>query len=213
MEGDPRVDIGIIGVGMIGGTIARLLAERGHQVRVSTRSPDDPRLAAMPPRVGRTTPEGAARFGVATIVAVPFSALPELARSLGAAVDGRVILDTSNAIPGRDGPAAEDALSSGEGSGVAVARLLRGARVVKAFSSVHFATLARTAGAEPPIAIPLAGDDPGAVAIAAGIVAAAGFAPVPAGALREAAHFDFGTALFNVAMTEAELRVALSLGH
>jgi 8-hydroxy-5-deazaflavin:NADPH oxidoreductase len=204
------VDIGIIGVGMIGGTLARLLSKRGHGVQVGTRSPTDPRLATLPPNVDRTTVEGAARFGIATIVAVPFGAWPDLARSMGPAFDGRVILDTSNAIPGRDGPAAEDALASGEGSGAAVARLLPDARVVKAFNSVHFATLAATAGAEPPVAIPLAGDDPGAVAIAAGVVAAAGFAPVPAGPLRAAARFDFGTQLFNVAMTEAELRKALA---
>jgi 8-hydroxy-5-deazaflavin:NADPH oxidoreductase len=207
------VDIGIIGAGMIGGTLARLLAERGHGVQVGTRSPNDQRMVALPSGVGRTTPAGAIRFGIATIVAVPFLAWPDLAKSLGAAVEGRVILDTSNAIPGRDGLAAEEALASGEGSGVAVARLLRGARVVKAFSSVHFATLADTAGAKPPVAVPIAGDDPGAVAIAAGIVAAAGFAPVPAGPLRAAARFDVGTALFNVAMTEPELRAALSLGH
>jgi 8-hydroxy-5-deazaflavin:NADPH oxidoreductase len=207
------VDIGIIGAGMIGGTLARLLAERGHEVQVGTRSPDDPRMVALPSGVGRTTPAGAIRFGIATIVAVPFAAIPDLARSLGAAVDGRVILDTSNAIPARDGPAAEEALLSGGGSGVAVGRLLRGARVVKAFSSVHFATLAATAGTEPPVGIPIAGDDPGAVAIAAGIVAAAGFAPVPSGPLRAAARFDFGTALFNRAMTERELRDALARGR
>lgn len=108
---------------MIGGTLARLLVERGHQVQVGTRSTDDPRVAALPPVVGRTTPAGASRFGIATVAAVPFAAWPDLAQVLGAGVEGREILDTSNAIPGRDGPRAEEALLSGEGSGVAVARL------------------------------------------------------------------------------------------
>jgi 8-hydroxy-5-deazaflavin:NADPH oxidoreductase len=207
------MDIGIIGAGMIGGTLARLLSDRGHTVQVGTRSADDPRLAALPQGVGRSTAADAARFGIATIVAVPFSAWPDLARTLGPTLDGRIILDTSNAIPGRDGPVAAQVLSAGTGSGAAVAALVPGARVVKAFSSVHFATLAATAGAKPPIAIPLAGDDPGAVAIAAGVVAAAGFAPVPAGPLRAAARFDFGAPLFNVALTEAEMRAALHVIH
>jgi hypothetical protein len=159
----------------------------------------------------RVTPGGAVRFGVATIVAVPFAAVAGLAQALGTDVEGRVILDTSNAIPGRDGAAAQAALSSGEGTGGAVARMLVGARVVKAFNTIHVATLARTAGATPPVGVPLAGDDPAAVAIAAGVVAAAGFAPVPAGPLRAAARFDFGTPLFNVAMTEADLRLALAV--
>ncbi len=204
------MNIGIIGAGMIGGALARLLAERGHRVRIGTRVSNDPRLAGLPPEVEQGTPAQVAQFGVATIVAVPFAAWPDLARSAGPAMEGRVILDTANAVPGRDGPSAAAALASGEGSGVAVAAIVPGARVVKAFSTVHYATLLDRAGTTPALAIPVAGDDPSAVAIAAGIVAAAGFAPVPAGPLSAAARFDFGTALFNVALTEAELRAALA---
>lgn len=207
------MDIGIIGAGMIGGTLARLLAERGHRLHVGTRSSDygraDPRVAALPSGVRRASVTDAARFGVATIVAVPFVGWPELARTIGPGFDGRVVLDTSNAIPGRVGALARAALATGAGSGVAVAALVPGARIVKAFSSVHFETLAKTAGAQPPIAIPIAGNDQGAVAVAASIVAAAGFAPVPAGPLISAARFDFGTPLFNATLTELALRCAL----
>lgn len=204
------MDIGIIGAGMIGATLARLLAERGQRVRIGTRASTDLRLAGLPPQVEQGTPAQAAQFGIATIVAVPFGAWPDLARSAGPEMAGRVILDTANAIPGRDGPMAALALASGQGSGLAVAALIPGARVVKAFSTVHYATLLDRAGTTPALAIPVAGDDPAAVAIAAGIVAAAGFAPVPAGPLSTAARFDFGTSLFNVALTEAELRGALA---
>ena len=208
------MDIGIIGAGMIGGTLARLLADRGHRVLIGTRTAGDARLSDLPAAVEQATPAEAARFGLACIVAVPFAAWPDLARSAGPAMEGRVILDTSNAIPARDGPLATAALASGvgsgSGSGVAVAALLPGARIVKAFSTVHFTTLTARAGSTPALAIPLAGDDPSAVAMAAGIVAAAGFAPVPAGPLRAAARFDFGTDLFNRALTETALRAALS---
>ncbi|MFN4156766.1 MAG: NADPH-dependent F420 reductase [Paracoccaceae bacterium] len=204
------MEIGIIGAGMIGGTLARLLAARGHAVCVGTRNAQDPRVAELPAGVERATVEEAAEFGTATIVAVPFAGWPDLAQVLRPLTGGRAILDTSNAIPGRDGAAAMQALASGEGSGVAVAALLPKARVVKAFNTVHFAALADRAGKTPPLGIPLAGDDPAAVAIAASVVAAAGFAPVPAGALSAAARFDFGTPLFNVALSEADLRRALS---
>jgi predicted dinucleotide-binding enzyme len=205
------MEVGIIGAGMIGGTLARRLAERGAHVALGTRRATDARLAALPVAVARVTPAEAARFGAATIIAVPFSAWPALIADLGAALDGRVVLDTSNASPGRDGAEADRALVSGAGSGAAVAALLPRARIVKAFNTVHFATLAT--GGTPPIAIPLAGNDAAAVAIAASVVAAAGFAPVPAGPLRAAARFDFGTPLFNRAMGERDLRHALSLPH
>jgi 8-hydroxy-5-deazaflavin:NADPH oxidoreductase len=204
------MEIGIIGAGMIGGTLARLLAERGHRVLVGTRTPDDPRLASLPAAVERSSPGEAAQFGIATIVAVPFSAWTELALTLAPELEDRVILDTSNAIPRRDGTTAIKALASGTGSGVAVAAVLPLGRVVKAFSTLHYSTLIGLAGGDPPTAIPIAGDDDAAVAIAAGIVAAAGFAPVPAGPLHTAARFDFGTPLFNKPQTELALRRALA---
>lgn len=203
------MEIGIIGAGMIGGTLAKLLSARGQAVLVGTRDASDPRLDNLPADVTRGTIEDAAQFGIATIVAVPFSGWPDLAEVLTPFASGRVIIDTSNAIPGRDGPRAARALASGDGSGVAVAALLPLARIVKAFSTIHYATLLDRAGATPPLGIPLAGDDPAAVAIAASVVAAAGFAPVPAGALRAAARFDFGTPLFNVPLSEPDLCRAL----
>lgn len=204
------MEIGIIGAGMIGGTLARLLAARAYAVCIGTRNGQDPRVADLPAAVQRGTVEEAAQFGTATIVAVPFAGWPDLAPVLRPLTGGRVILDTSNAIPGRDGAAAMQALASGAGSGVVVAALLPEARIVKAFNTVHFAALAERAGKAPPLGIPLAGDDPAAVAIAASVVAGAGFAPVPAGPMRAAARFDFGTPLFNVALSEADLRRALS---
>ncbi len=166
------MEVGIIGAGMIGGTLARRLAERDARVALGTRRAADPRLAALPPEVARVTPAEAARFGAATIVAVPFSAWPGLMAELGPALDGRVVLDTSNAIPGRDGAEADKALASGAGSGAAVAALLPRARIVKAFNTVYYATLA--AGGTPPIAIPLAGDD--AAAVATAVLPRGGFA-------------------------------------
>lgn len=207
------MEVGIIGAGMIGATLARLLSARATAVVVGTRDPDDPRLADLPPHVTGGTVIDAARFGIATIVAVPFSSWPDLATVLRPCTSGRVILDTSNAIPSRDGAVAQTALASGHGSGAAVAALLPMARIVKAFSAIHFATLAARAGAIPPLGIPLAGDDPAAVAIAASVVAAAGFAPVPAGALRASGKFDFGTPLFNTPLSETELRRALQLNN
>jgi 8-hydroxy-5-deazaflavin:NADPH oxidoreductase len=150
------MEIGIIGAGMIGGTLARLLAERGHRVLVGTRTPDDPRLASLPAAVERSSPGEAAQFGIATIVAVPFSAWTELALTLAPELEDRVILDTSNAIPRRDGTAAIKALASGTGSGVAVAAVLPLGRVVKAFSTLHYSTLIGLAGGDPPTAIPIA---------------------------------------------------------
>jgi 8-hydroxy-5-deazaflavin:NADPH oxidoreductase len=200
------MEIGIIGAGMIGGTLARLLTARGHGVLVGTRTPDGPRVTGLPATVHRGTLADAALFGSATIVAVPFGQWPDLAEVLRPLTKERIILDTSNAIPRRDGSMADQALASDRGSASAVAALLPRARIVKAFNTVHFAALIERAGLEPRLGVPLAGDDSDALAVASSVVVSAGFSPVVAGPLRAAAKFDFGTPLFNVALSEADLR-------
>ena len=62
------------------------------------------------------------------------------------------------------------------------------------------------------VAIPLAGDDTGALAVAARLVEDAGFEPVVVGPLARAREFDAGTPPFGKALTARELRRLLGLG-
>jgi len=202
--------IGVIGSGRIGGTVGELWVKAGHQVMFSSLDLEhDKALAA---RVGARagTPKEAAAFGEVLLVSVPYSALPQLGRDLGDSLKGKIVLDTCNPIPGRDGDMALEARA--KGTGVASPRLLPGARLVRAFNSVGHTSLrseAHRSGER--IAIPLAADDPVALQTAARLVQDAGFEPVAVGPLARAKEFDPGAPVFGRAMTAAELRRSLGI--
>ena len=126
----------------------------------------------------------------------PCGAWPDVSRVLAPVTAGKLVMDSANPYPEPDGAFAHDALDAGLGSGVPVARLLPGAKLVRAFNSIYFETLqseARRSGEK--AGIPPAGDDPQALAIAADLDRDAGFAPVIVGALGRARDFDQGTAV------------------
>src|SRR3990170_58799 len=157
------------------------------------------------------TPREAAVFGEAVLISVPYSALPQIGQDLAAELRGKIVLDTCNPIPSRDGEMAVPARA--KGTGVASAEFLPGVRLVRAFNSVGFGALrseAHRAGEK--IGIPLAGDDAGALAVASRLVGDAGFEPVVVGPLAEARKFDPGTSVFGKALTARELRRMLGLG-
>ena len=162
----------------------------------------------------RARPRRAARFGETVFCSVPFGAWPSLAPALSPLVSGKVVLDSANPYPGRDGDFARAAIAAGEGSGVPVAKLLPGARLVRAFNSVYFKTLrteAHRAGDR--VGIPLASDDAAALDLAARVVRDAGFEPVLAGPLTAARSFDPGTPVYNTGMSGAELARALGVAR
>ena len=207
-----RPKIGIIGSGRIGGTLGELWAKAGYPVMFSSLDlAHDKDLAA---RVGAGaqagTPAQAAAFGDVLLISVPYSALPQIGRDYAASIKGKVVLDTSNPIAGRDGDIAVPARE--KGTGVASAEYLPGARLVRAFNSVGYTYLrseAHRAGDR--IAIPVAADDPDALAVARRLVEDAGFEPVFVGPLVKAKEFDVGTPVFGKALTAAELRKTLGI--
>jgi predicted dinucleotide-binding enzyme len=90
--------------------------------------------------------------------------------------------------------------------------LLPRARLVRAFSTVMWTTLGREAHrAGDRIGIPLAGDDPQALALTSRLVTDVGFDPVIVGSLSEAKRFDPGTRVFDSNMSGREVRAALGL--
>jgi 8-hydroxy-5-deazaflavin:NADPH oxidoreductase len=206
------VRIGIIGAGHIGGTLARLWVASGHEVLLSSRHPDELKALAssLGPKAHVGTPREAALFGEAVLVSVPYKALPQIGQDLKVELAGKVVLDTCNPYPERDGPMAVEARK--EGTGVASPRFLPGVRLVRAFNAIGWRDLGNEAHRQGErVAIPLAGDDAQALALAQQLVSDAGFTPVVVGGLARAREFDVGTMPYTHLLTAAQLREALAL--
>jgi predicted dinucleotide-binding enzyme len=199
--------IGIVGSGNIGGTLGILLAKAGYEIIYSSRHPEalkDLVRTAGPKTCAGTVAEAIA-FGDVVVLSVPLKALPEFDAKTKEALKGKIVIDTSNPYPERDGWIAEEARKEPGGMGVFVSRLLPGARIVRAFNTVYFEDLKKTVtkGGEK-IGIPIAGDDQEAMNAAGELVEHAGLDPVVVGGLSTSKLFDVGTAVY---ATSAPARV------
>jgi predicted dinucleotide-binding enzyme len=204
--------IGIIGSGHIGGTLGLLWAKAGHEVLFSSRHPDE--LSDLVKRAGSRAragmPREAAAFGEVVLISVPYGAVPQVGRDFAAELAGKVVLETGNPYPSRDGEMAEPALA--KGTGLASAEFLPGVRLVRAFNSVPAASLANDANRTGErVGVPLASDDRGALEVAARLVRDAGFEPVIVGPLTTAKKFDRGSPVYGQALTARELRSRLGV--
>jgi predicted dinucleotide-binding enzyme len=211
-EATKKLKIGIIGTGRIGGTLGELWTKAGHEVMFSSLDLEhDKALAARAGGTARAgTPRDAAAFGEVLLISVPYGALPQVGRDFADSIKGKVVLETANPNPARDGEMAN--VAKARGTGIASPEFLPGARLVRAFNSVGFVDVrseAHRAGDK--VAVPLAADDAAALQVAAQLVQDAGFEPVVVGGLARAKEFDTGTAVYNKALTAAELRRSLGL--
>lgn len=204
--------IGIIGSGRIGGTLGELWAKAGNQVMFSDIKPETAKAEAEAagPNATTGTAREAAAFGDAVLISIPFNALPQVGKDLADVLKGKIVLDTSNPYPNRDGDMAIAAKE--KGMGIASAEYLPGVRLVRAFNSVNFMKLRSESGrAGDKVAIPLAADDKDALAMAEKLVRDAGFEPLVVGGLAKAKIFDAGSPGYGEAHTAAELRALLKL--
>ena len=153
--------LGVIGSGAIGSGVARLAVAAGVDVVVSnSRGPQT--LTELVRELGERARAGtvaeAAAAGDVVLLAIPLKAVLTLPPDLLA---GKLVLDTSNYYPGRDGQIPEldsDELTTSQ----MVQRHFVGARVVKAFNTIganQLTSRARPAGDADRSALPIAGDD------------------------------------------------------
>ncbi|MEV4623513.1 NAD(P)-binding domain-containing protein [Asanoa sp. NPDC049573] len=203
------MDIGIIGAGNIGGTLARRLGALGHRVVVAnSRGPEthDEDLVAAPGVTPGTVAQAADHDVV--VVSIPTKAVPDLPDGLFA---GKIVIDTNNYYPQRDGQI--EAIAAGTPSARWVADHLAGARVVKAFNTINYRPLgagARPAGAPGRIAIPVAGDDAAAKQVVSSLIDELGFDPVDAGPLDESWRQEPGTPVYGADADAAGAVAALA---
>jgi predicted dinucleotide-binding enzyme len=128
--------IGFIGSGNIGTAVAGLAIAAGHDVVLSnSRGPDTLRemIAGLGPKASAGTAEEAAERGDIVVVTIPFRAY----RSVPAApLAGKVVIDTNNYYPQRDGTVADIDDGTATSAGLLQAHLPE-SRVVKAFNHIR----------------------------------------------------------------------------
>lgn len=184
--------LGIIGSGNIGSAIARLaVASNMHVVIANSRGADslDDLIAELGPLASAGTIEQAAVAGDTVVLSIPLSAVKGLAEGL---LNGKVVIDTSNYYPSRDGRIA-DLDSNATTASALVASLLDGARYVKAFNNIlahHIPLLARTTEADDRSALPIASDDESAKSQAAAVIEQLGFDTFDAGTIAQSWRFE-----------------------
>jgi len=190
-----KLKIGIIGSGHVGSALGGVWAKTGNEVMFSSRHLDnDKKLAeAIGANARAGTPQEAAAFGQVLLFAVPYSAFPELIKSLGNSFKGKVVINASNPFPQRDGEIANQARA--QGAGLFDAQLLPGAYVVRAFNAVGAARMASAHEDPGKIGMPIAGDDKRALEVASRLARAAGFEPVVVGGLDMGKYLMPGTPL------------------
>ncbi|HYB18598.1 MAG TPA: NAD(P)-binding domain-containing protein [Streptosporangiaceae bacterium] len=190
--------VGIIGGGMIGGTVARLSVAAGHTVVLSnSRGPETlAELAAeLGPLAAAGSAEQAGQAGDLVVVSVPVKAFGDIPVK---PLAGKPVLDTGNYYPRRDGHIAELDTGALTSSGL-LQRYLPETHVVKVFNNIffrHLRSLARPSGAADRSALPIAGDDAPAKAVVTAFLDSIGYDAVDAGPLAGSWRQEPGTPVY-----------------
>lgn len=214
IAGDAVTRIATIGAGNIGGTLGTVWAKAGFRVMISSRHPEElaSLVAAGGPNLRAGTVGEAIAYGDILLLAVPYGAMPEIARQYGRHFPRKAaVIDATNPFPGRDGEVANEALRVG--AGLHTASMLPGAKIVRAFNAIGAARLAHGGRAidGTRIGIPMAGDDPSALGYASSLVEATGFEPVIVGNLDFGKHLRPGAPLAGERSAAEIRRIAAGL--
>jgi hypothetical protein len=200
--------IGIIGAGNIGSNAARLFVKAGHQVAISNSRGGDS-LNDLVEELGdnaeSASVEAAIDFGDVIFVSIPLGKYQSLPTN---GFEGKIVIDSNNYYPDRDGLIPE--LDSGSTtSSELLANHLPGASVVKAFNTIWFEHLRTKGNTDLPLserrAIFIAGDDSEAKEIVSRLIEGIGFAAVDTGFLAEGGRSQQpGSAIYNKDVTAQE---------
>ena len=205
------MNIGIIGAGHIGKTLALELSKTGYDVKVAnSRGPEsvDPSVLVFGARA--VTIEQAVEDVDVLVLSIPLNRLPEIAPKLAALPKDVIVIDTSNYYPLRDTEIAD--IEAGEAESVWVSKRL-GRPVAKAWNAIgsdSFARLGKPAGDPDRIAIPVAADDERDRRVAMALVGDTGFDAVDAGSLAISWRQQPGAPGYCTDLTASEMPGALA---
>jgi predicted dinucleotide-binding enzyme len=204
--------IGLIGAGHIGSQIARLAVANSYNVVISnSRGPEtlSALVAELGPKARAATVVDAAKAGDIVVVTVPLKNY----RSVPVEpLRGKIVIDTNNYYPQRDGRIPEL-----DNESTTTAELLQAhlptSKVVKAFNHIYAAALTtdgQPAGTKNRRALVIAGNDHEAKATVTGLLDQFGFDTVDAGPLKEGWRIQRDTLGYGPRRTAAELRKDLA---
>ncbi|HEX8006871.1 MAG TPA: NAD(P)-binding domain-containing protein [Trebonia sp.] len=190
--------VGLIGSGHIGSTVAKLAIAAGHSAVLSnSRGPETLRdlVAELGPDAQAATSADAAAAGDIVLISIPVKAYQDMpAQQLA----GKVVMDTGNYYPQRDGQIPE--LDSGSlTSSEYLTRPLPRSEVVKVFNNIffkHLASLARPAGVPDRSYLPIAGDSSAAKAEVTEFLDSIGYGVIDVGPLAESWRQQPGTPVY-----------------
>ncbi len=200
--------IGLVGAGQIGSQIARLAVLRGYSVVISnSRGPETlATLAAeLGPNARAATAMDAAKVGEIVVVTLPLKNYREVPVE---PLAGKIVIDTNNYYPQRDGHIPELDNESTTTSELLQAHLPT-SKVVKAFNHIYAAQLTtdgQPAGSKNRRALVIAGDDLDAKAVVKDLLDQFGFDAVDAGPLKEGWRIQRDTPGYGPRRTAEELR-------
>lgn len=200
-----RNTIGILGAGNVGIALARAFIAKGRSVVFGVPNPGKYRdvVASLGPNASIGTTEAAIACCDLVILATPYGAAAAVASSMPDWAN-RILVDATNPLaPGLAGLSVGTTSSGAE----EIAKLARGARVVKAFNTTGAENMADThySGGAP--FMPVCGDDPEARAQVIALAALIGFDAVDCGDLQSARYLE------PFAMTWIHMAIKLGQGR
>lgn len=204
--------LGLIGAGHIGSQLARLGVANGYDVVISnSRGPQtlSALVAGLGPRARAATAADAAKAGDIVVVSIPLKNYRDVPVE---PLAGKIVVDTNNYYPERDGPIAEL-----DDESTTTAELLQAhlptSKVVKAFNHIRAAELTtdgKRTGSKDRRALVVAGDDPEAKATVSRMLDRFGFDTVDAGPLNEGWRIQKDTPGYGPRRNAEELRKDLA---
>src|SRR5712672_1745334 len=200
--------IGLIGAGQIGSQIARLATAHGYRVVIgNSRGPEtlSALVAELGPNARAATAIDAAKAGDIVVVTVPLKNYRDVPVE---PLAGKIVIDTNNYYPQRDGHIPELDNESTTSSELLQAHL-PSSKVVKTFNHIYAAALTtdgQPAGSKNRRALAIAGDDQGAKATVTRLLDDFGFDTVDAGPLKEGWRIQPDTPGYGPRRTAEELR-------
>jgi len=200
--------IGLIGAGHIGSQIARLAIAHNYDVVISnSRGPETllDLVKELGPRARAATPVDAAKAGDIVVVTVPLKNYRSVPVE---ALAGKIVVDTNNYYPQRDGQIPELDNESTTTAELLQAHLPK-SKVVKAFNHIYAGELTKhgqPAGIPNRRALVIAGNDASAKATVTRMLDAFGFDTVDAGPLEEGWRIQRDTPGYGPRRNAEELR-------